>query len=98
MLYNPVAIVVLLIVRKGRHFHPAFNIIGDFLIWGLLVPSIVFTSAGGIFWNWAPAVPTQDGTVDCGFYFNQWSRECVPVAYTIGHMEIAGIVLLFLLL
>ncbi|MCJ1316496.1 hypothetical protein MMC15_001817 [Xylographa vitiligo] len=95
-LYNIATLTLHFVVRRGHHFHPAWHIAGDFLVWGLSVPAIIFAVGGGIFWYWTPAVPSQNGIVDCAFFFNAWAPECNAVAYTIGHLEIAGIVMLFL--
>ena len=70
----------------------------DLLVWVLLIPSIVFAIAGGIFWSWADVTRGQNGEIDCGFTFNAFSPECSPIVYQIGRMEIAGVVFLFLLL
>ncbi|MCJ1486411.1 hypothetical protein MMC06_006588 [Schaereria dolodes] len=93
---NPVLLLTHLICRRGSSLHPALPLTLDLLIVMLCIPSLVFAVAGGLFWYWTPAILSTSGTVDCGFFFNEWSRECHPVAYTIGHMEIAGIVFLFL--
>jgi hypothetical protein len=98
LLYNPAAVVVHLIVRKGAALHPAIHLTADLIVWVLAVPAIVFGIAGGMFWNWAPATPDANGVIDCGFFFNQWAQECDPMAYTIGHLEIAALVFLFFLL
>jgi hypothetical protein len=87
-----------LLFRKSRPIHPGIRIVLDLIVWGLSVPAIVFAIASGIFWYWTPAIPSSDGTIDCTFFFNQWSQECNPVAYQIGHLEIAGVVFLFFLL
>jgi len=59
------------------------------------VPALIFATAGGAFWYWAPAIPTAKGDVDCGFFFNAWAEVCEPVAYTIGRVEIAGLAMVF---
>ncbi|MCJ1395274.1 hypothetical protein MMC18_008158 [Xylographa bjoerkii] len=97
-LYNITTLILHFFVRRGRHFHPAWHIVGDFFVWGLSIPALIFAVGGGIFWYWAPAVPSQNGSVDCAFFFNAWAPACNAVAYTIGNLEIAGIVMLFLVL
>ncbi|SLM39442.1 hypothetical protein LPUS_09976 [Lasallia pustulata] len=95
-LYNPIVISILLFVRRGRTIHPAWHVVMDLIIWGLCVPCIVFSVDGGLFWAWVPTQYSDDGTVNCDFY-NWLSRPCLPVLYTIGGLEIAGIVFLFLI-
>ena len=41
---------------------------------------------------------SNDGSINCSFFFNYWSQECNPTAYLIGKLEIAGLVFLLLLL
>ncbi|MCJ1303697.1 hypothetical protein MMC08_006507 [Hypocenomyce scalaris] len=96
LLYNPIVICILLFVRRGRAIHPGWHVAADLIIWGLCIPSIIFAVAGGLFWAWEPTQYYADGTVNCDFY-NQFSRPCLPVLYTIGGTEIAGIVFLFLI-
>ena len=98
LLYNPIALLFHFLVRKGQPLHPAIHVGLDLLVWGLSVPAIVFGAAGGMFWYWMSAVQSPDGSIDCSFFFNQWSIECTPAAYTIGHLEIAGLVFLAFLL
>ena len=70
----------------------------DLLTWVLLVPGIIVALAGGIFWYWTRGVAGQDGAVDCSFFFNTFTKQCTPIVYTIGNMEIAGLVFEFFLL
>jgi hypothetical protein len=98
LLYNPVAVILHLVFRKSRPFHPALGLSLDLIVWGLSVPSIVLVIGGGMFWNWAPGVLNTNGVVDCSFNFNQFAPQCNPSAYTIGQLEIAGTIFLFFLL
>ncbi|KAI4140967.1 MAG: hypothetical protein LQ340_007759 [Diploschistes diacapsis] len=95
LLYNPIALVMHLLFRNKRPIHPAIRIGLDLVVWGLSVPAIVFGILGGVFWYWTQAIPNADGSIDCTFFFNTWSETCTPVAYQIGRLEIAGLVLLF---
>jgi len=97
LIYNPVILAVHLIVRQGIAFHPSIHVAADLFIWILAVPAIIFGIAGGMFWNWAPATANASGIIDCAYYFNSWSMECDPIAYTIGHLQIVGLVFLFFL-
>ena len=51
-----------------------------------------------MFMYWSTGIPNMDGVVDCGFWFNMWAPQCNAIAYTIGKIEIAGIVMLFVVL
>jgi len=93
-LYNSLTLV-LIPLRKGALLHPLLHVLGDFVVWALCVPAIIFASTGGLFWYWTQPVANADGIVDCGFFFNAWAEVCTPVAYTIGRIEIAGLILLF---
>lgn len=97
LLYNPIVIALLLFVRRGRAIHPGWHVAVDLIIWGLCVPSVIFSVAGALFWAWTPTQYNDDGTVNCDFY-NEFAKPCLPVLYTIGGTEIAGIVFLFLIL
>ncbi|MCJ1248501.1 hypothetical protein MMC30_005719 [Trapelia coarctata] len=94
-LLTNIVTLILLPLRSGRPLHPAIHLLSDFLIWALAVPSIIFATAGGLFWYWSPAIANANGEIDCAFFFNAWAEVCEPVAYTIGHVEIAGLVMMF---
>lgn len=87
-----------LLFRKSRLIHPGISLVLDMLVWGMSVPALVFAIVSGIFWYWTPAIASNDGSIDCTFFFNYWSQECNPVAYQIGKLEIAGLIFLFFLL
>jgi len=99
LLYNPLTLFHHLVLRDGKPAHPALHVAVDLLLWAMLVPSIIVAVGGGIFWYWTAGVPSTNngGVIDCGFSFNAFAPECSPVAYSIGRMEIAGIVFAFLL-
>ena len=84
--------------RKSRPIHPAFGMALDLLVWILSASAIVVCGGSGIFWLWSSAVSNSDGSVDCMNIFNAWSKECAPIAYRIGRIQIAGIVSLAILL
>ncbi|MCJ1253522.1 hypothetical protein MMC24_001334 [Lignoscripta atroalba] len=97
IIYNTLSLLLLFIFRRGIHFHPAWHITLDFLLLSLCIPAMIFSITGGLFWYWRPALLNSAGQINCEFlFFNEWARECNPVAYTIGSMQIAGIVFLFL--
>ena len=92
MIADPLVLITL--IRKGS-LHPAIYMGLEFFIFILCVPAIVLSVAGGLFWYWSPAVVDQKGNINCAFFFNDFSPECDPVAYTVGKMQIAAIVFLF---
>jgi hypothetical protein len=94
LLYNPIAVILHLIFRKGRKTHPAISMAADFLIWALCVPSIVFTIMAGMFWYWQPAIANPDGSIDCASFYNAFTQECDSEAYSIGRLQVAAIVCL----
>ena len=97
MLGNFVVILAQVFFHKRGPIHPGIYVLLDFLVWGLCIPAIVYTIAGGMFWSYAPVAIGVNGTIDCSLFFNQFSMECKPVVYTIGRLELAGIVFLVLI-
>lgn len=97
LLYNPIALFLLIRYRRGRSYHPGWNTGADFLIWALAVPSIVFSVGDGWFWWWQPVRLDFDGIIPCD-EFNFWSEACQPGIYTMGKIEIAANVFLALIL
>jgi hypothetical protein len=77
--------------RATSPVHPAINIGVDFVIWALLIPAITFAAWGGLFNVWRPAVKT-DGEVICDI-FNVLARECSPILYSVGGLELGAVVL-----
>jgi len=97
LLYNPIALFLVIRYRRGRSYHPAWNAGADFLIWALAVPSIVFSVGDGWFWYWQPVRLEFDDVIPCD-EFNFFSEACQPEIYTMGRIEIAANVFLALLL
>lgn len=98
MLANPMLVVLHLVHRKGAAPPSYILLLADALLLAFLVPAIVFAIGGGMFWNWATPMANDAGFVDCSFYFNMWTVECNPTAYSIGRIEIAGCTGLLILL
>jgi len=78
-------------VRSTKSLHPLINMVVDFLVWGLLIPAVTFAIWGGLFRVWQPAIPDEDGEIVCGIW-NVFARECSPVLYTVGGLELGGVV------
>ncbi|RMZ81710.1 hypothetical protein DV737_g2411, partial [Chaetothyriales sp. CBS 132003] len=57
-----------------------------------LTPSLVLSGVGSIFRFWQPpAVASQSGVVRCNLT-NIFTRQCQPVLYHVGALQIAGLV------
>ncbi len=61
------------------------------LILVTLFPSLFLAGYGSLFRFWRPAMRTQSGGVPCTM-LNVFSRECQPVLYSVGNLQLAGIV------
>ncbi|KAF6240053.1 hypothetical protein HO173_001663 [Letharia columbiana] len=97
LFYDPLVLFLTLFQRHGRPIHPGWNVGVDFLVWGLAIPSLVFSVGDGWFWYWQPVLVEFDGMVPCDEY-NYWSQICNPLIYTLGRIEIAANVFLALIL
>ncbi|CAF9916791.1 hypothetical protein IMSHALPRED_003295 [Imshaugia aleurites] len=97
LFYDPLVLFLTLIHRHGRPIHPGWDVGVDLFIWGLAVPSIIFSVGDGWFWYWQPVLVEFDGLVPCDVY-NYWSQDCSPLIYTLGRIEIAANVFLALIL
>ncbi|KAF6228169.1 hypothetical protein HO133_007899 [Letharia lupina] len=97
LFYDPLVLFLTLFQRHGRPIHPGWNVGVDFLVWGLAIPSLVFSVGDGWFWYWQPVLVEFDGMVPCDEY-NYWSQICNPLIYTLGRTEIAANVFLALIL
>jgi len=75
-----------------RSVHPGISVGIGFVVWALLIPAITFSAWGGLFNVWRPAVKDADGQIDCDV-INMLSRECSPILYSVGGLELAGVVL-----
>lgn len=83
-------------MRTAKQVPYVVELIVDFLIWTTLVPALVFATWGGVFNVWETATTTMDPNssgmvVMCDESNNFWSRECFPVLYPMGLIEIAAI-------
>lgn len=97
LLYNPLTLFLLIRYRRGRAYHPGWDVGVDLIIWALAVPSIVFSVGDGWFWWWQPVMLEVGDLVPCD-EFNFWSKVCQPEIYTIGGIEIAANIFLALIL
>ncbi|MCJ1313953.1 hypothetical protein MMC25_007633 [Agyrium rufum] len=94
LIADPIILILWIVLRGGKPLNPAFALVLDGIMWILAIPSIIVAVGGALFLYWTSAVASADGTVNCAFFFNEFSGECDPIAYTIGRLEIAGIVFL----
>jgi hypothetical protein len=72
--------------------HPGISTGADFVVWALLIPAITFSVWGGLFNVWRPAVINDEGGITCDI-FNVLARECSPILYSVGGLELAGVIL-----
>lgn len=89
ILWNAAVIAYLFLTKKP--IHPGAVVGADLIIWLVMAIGIIIAVLWGTFWNWMPAIPDENGVIICD-WLNEWSRECTPVLYPIGSLEIAGIV------
>ena len=89
ILWNAVVIAYLFLLKKP--IHPGAVVGVDLVLWLVMAIGIIICVLWGAFWTWQPAIPDEDGAIICD-WINQWSRQCTPVLYPIGNLEIAGIV------
>ncbi|KAK7887320.1 hypothetical protein LTR67_009740 [Exophiala xenobiotica] len=58
-----------------------------------LFPSLILAGYGSLFRFWRPAMrSTQSGSIPCNTMLNVFSRQCQPVLYSVGNLQLAGIV------
>ncbi|KAL2393097.1 hypothetical protein ABEF92_003820 [Exophiala dermatitidis] len=62
------------------------------LVLASLLPSLLLAGYGSLFRVWRPAVRTQSGILVCNM-LNVFAPECEPVLYSIGNLQIGGIVM-----
>lgn len=98
LFYNPLVLFLTLFQRNGRSIHPGWNVGVDLLVWGLAVPSIIFSIGDGWFWYWEPVLLEFDNFVPCNTWWNFWSSACSPLIYQLGRTEIAANVFLAFIL
>ena len=90
MMFSLIAIINFFIRRKP--VPPKVCTITFALILLSLAPSLFLAGHGSLFRHWrASAVRNQNGVLVCNL-LNVFSRECEPILYSIGELQIAGIV------
>ena len=62
------------------------------LILLLLTPALVFAVVGSLFIHFSAAVPQKNGEVQCSALQNFLSRQCNPALYTVGSLQLLGVV------
>ncbi|KAL9604623.1 MAG: hypothetical protein Q9219_000343 [cf. Caloplaca sp. 3 TL-2023] len=97
LIYNPLALFLLLFRRGGKPIHPGWDVGVYLFVWALGIPSIVFSVRWGWFWLWQPVLLEFGEYIPCN-QWNFWSEPCNPVIYTAGKVEIAANVFLGLLI
>ena len=71
--------------------HPILTLVIDTLVLAALFPSIILAGLGGLFTVWRPAIP-DNGAIICDI-INSFARQCNPILYTIGGLELGGVIL-----
>lgn len=61
------------------------------LILTIMIPALFIAGYGSLFRFWRPAVRTQSGILVCNM-LNVFARECEPVLYAVGSLQIGAIV------
>ncbi|KAK5058769.1 hypothetical protein LTR84_011033 [Exophiala bonariae] len=61
------------------------------LILVIMIPALFIAGYGSLFRFWKPAVRTQSGILVCNM-LNVFARECEPVLYTVGSLQIGAII------
>ncbi|KIW14678.1 hypothetical protein PV08_07462 [Exophiala spinifera] len=67
------------------------HVLSSSLILAALFASLILAAYGSLFRFWRPAMRTQSGGVPCTM-INVFARECQPVLYSVGRLQLAGIV------
>ena len=62
------------------------------LILLLLTPALTLAVLGSLFIHFSAAVPNNNGTITCSALSNFLSRECSPTLYTVGSLQLLGVV------
>lgn len=61
------------------------------LILTIMIPALFIAGYGSLFRFWRPAVRTQSGILVCNV-LNVFARECEPVLYAVGTLQIGAII------
>jgi hypothetical protein len=62
------------------------------LILLLLTPALTLSVIGSLFIHFSAAIPENNGSIACSALQNYLSRECSPVLYTVGSLQLLGVV------
>lgn len=88
-LYSCASIISTLARRK--RLPPLLSLITFVSVLVFLLVAIVFAGVGAVFPYWRPdTTPNQNGIVLCNA-LNMFSRECEPMMYRIGELQIAAL-------
>ncbi|KAL6247488.1 hypothetical protein RBB50_005834 [Rhinocladiella similis] len=78
-------------VTGGKPLLLILHILSSSLILATLFASLILAAYGSLFRFWRPAMRTQSGGVPCNM-LNVFARECQPILYSVGRLQLAGIV------
>ncbi|KIW41277.1 uncharacterized protein PV06_06849 [Exophiala oligosperma] len=80
------------VTAGGRPLPLILHALSSALILATLFASLILAAYGSLFRFWRPATRTQSGGVPCDTMLNVFARECQPVLYSVGRLQLAGIV------
>ena len=86
---------VLVISHTIRFCHPprAFVVATvEAIILVILAPALTLAVLGSLFIHFSAAIPDNNGTITCSALQNMLSRECSPILYTVGSLQVLGVV------
>ena len=86
---------VLVISHTIRLCHPprAFVVATvEGIILVTLALALMLAILGSLFIHFSAAVPDNNGTITCSALQNMLSRECSPMLYTVGSLQVLGVV------
>ena len=99
MSLGPLVFTILFSILSIIHFFsrqkpmpPKVSVVLFTLVLVTLAPSLFIAGHGSLFRHWRnSAVRNQSGTLNCNM-LNIFSRECEPILYAVGELQIGGIV------
>jgi hypothetical protein len=86
---------VLIISHTIRLCHPPSPFVVatvEAIILVLLTPALTLAVLGSLFIHFSAPVPDSNGVITCSALQNMLSRECSPMLYTVGSLQLLGVV------
>lgn len=79
-------------IRLCRPPHAKQTTVIESLILLLLTPALILSVLGSLFIHFSAAVRDSNGAITCSAFSNFLSRECSPSLYTVGSLQLLGVV------